>query len=105
MTRSTQVRHRKTPSASPGKTDKAAPNNMKFKVSSVQPAPGGKKKQRNDAAAGERSSKITSSFVPDFSKMPDGYKLRGIGSVAVTHDHWADLNTSKSWVQDILIPY
>ncbi len=24
--------------------------------------------------------------------------MQGIGSFAVTHDHWADINTSKSWV-------
>jgi len=31
--------------------------------------------------------------------------FQGVGSFAVTHDHWADINTSKSWVQDILVPH
>ena len=29
----------------------------------------------------------------------------GKRSLGVTHDRWADLNTTKSWVQDILIQY
>ena len=76
-----------------GKTDKACPNNMKFKASGIQPAPGGKKKEREAAVAGV-ANKITCSFVPDFSAMPEAFKFRGTGSVAVTHDHWADANTS-----------
>ena len=27
------------------------------------------------------------------------------GSIAVTHHHWADVNTSKSCVEDVLVPY
>jgi hypothetical protein len=50
---------------------------------------------------------IAVSFHPDIEKRdPDSSaKFCGIGSLAVTHDHWADVNTSKSWVHDILIPY
>ena len=92
-----------------GKTDKAFPKVMKYKASRVKPAPGGKKKEREEAKRkeqeGERTGKSTCSFIPDFSKMADAYKFRGIGSIAVTHDHWADVNTSKSCVEDVLVPY
>ena len=77
---------------------------MKYKPSSILPAPCGKKKEREATATGERSSKTTASFIPDFEKEVEP-KHRGVGSLAVTHDHWADINTSKSWVRDILIPY
>ena len=88
-----------------GKTERACPNNMKYKASSVPPAPGGKKKEREASAAGDLSSKVASSFVPDFPSMPNAFKFRGIGSVSVTHDHWADPTTSMSWVEDVVAPY
>ena len=92
------------------KTDRACPNNMKYTASSVKPAPGGKKREREEAKRKEqegepRAGKSTSAFIPDFSKMADAYKFRGICSIAVTHDHWADVNTSKSCVEDVLVPY
>ncbi len=80
---------------------------MQYKPSAFPTAAGGRKKDREAAAGGAKPSKITACFVPDFEKMDlESYsKFRGIGSLAVTHDHWADVNTSKSWVQDILFPY
>jgi len=91
-----------------GSTDKALQGNIKYKPSSIQPAPGGKRKERQEAQrAGGKAKKTTSSSVPDFRKMGSdaANEWKGIASLAVTHDHWADVNTSKSWVQDVLFPY
>ncbi len=90
-----------------GKTVKSLPSNMQYKPSAILPAADGRKKDRHAAAAGAKSTEVTASFVPDFEKMDaeNPRKNSGLGSLSVTHDHWADVNTSKSWVQDILAPY
>ena len=90
-----------------GSTVRALPNNMQYTPSAIPPAAGGRKKDREAAAAGAKTTKTTASFVPEFDKMEPAVsrKFRGLGALSVTHDHWADLNTSKSWVNDILIPY
>ena len=92
-----------------GKTARSLPSNMKYKASAIPVAAGGRKKDRESAAANPSAklNKLTASFVPDFDSMEPAIsqKFSGIGSLAVTHDHWADLNASKSWVQDILTPY
>ena len=88
-----------------GKTEKALPSNMKYKKSTVAPSAGGKKKEREEAADTGKSSKMSASFVPDFVNTDHSSKFRGLGSLAVTHDHWSDIHTSKSWVQDILVQY
>ena len=86
-----------------GKTIRSLPNPLQYKPSTIPPAAGGKKKER--AVGG--SSKLTSSFVPDFTCL-DSLTcdlFQGVGLFAVTHDHWAGINTSKSWVHDILVPH
>ena len=85
------------------KTNRSLPNPLQYKPSTIPPAAGGKKKER--AVGG--SSKLTSSFVPDFTCLdsPTCDLFQGVGSFAVTHDHWAGINTSKSWVHDILVPH
>jgi hypothetical protein len=51
--------------------------------------------------------KQTSSFIPDFRGVDASTceSLKGVGSFSVTHDHWADPNTSRAWVQEILRPH
>ena len=54
-----------------------------------------------------RWSKLTSSFVPDYSCADTETKAKfaGVGAYSVTLDHWADVNTSKAYVRDVLDPY
>jgi hypothetical protein len=84
-----------------GKTVKSLPSNMQYKKSIIPEAAGGRKKERQAAVAapGLKPSKMTASFVPDFEKMDHESceMFSGLGSLAVTHDHWADVNTSKTF--------
>ena len=52
---------------------------MQYKPSVIPPAAGGRKKDREAATAGAKSTKATASFVPDFENMDSevSKKFRG----------------------------
>ncbi len=73
--------------------------------SAIRPAAGGKNLKKERSA--QDTSKQNSSFIPDFRGVDASTceSLKGVGSFSVTQDHWADPNTSRALVQEILRPH
>jgi hypothetical protein len=82
-------------------------NGILYTPSTISPAAGGKKKERQAAAQTGKTDKLTSLWVVDRKKSTKeaNKKTEQIASLALTHDHWADANTSKGFIQDVIKPY